>query len=191
MKRGWFAIAVAVLTTLGCAGVQVSQDYDPATDFVSLSTFAWATPTQEKTGDPRIDNPLQDTRIRRSVERTLSGKGYRLVTLSKPTFRVRYQYVLRQRINTSGSSGGVGFGVGVGSFGRRGGIAIGTGTGSAVDTYDEASLVIDVIADGSDRMLWRGTGTHRYKAYDDPATATADIDRLVENILAQFPPETK
>ncbi|BBO82081.1 hypothetical protein DSCO28_26470 [Desulfosarcina ovata subsp. sediminis] len=188
MKRGWFAIAVAVLTTLGCAGVQVSQDYDPATDFAPLSTFAWATPTQEKTGDPRIDNPLQDSRIRLAVERTLSGKGYRLVTLSKPTFRVRYQYVLRQRIDTAGGSG-VSFGVG--SFGRRGGIAIGTGTGNAVDTYDEASLVIDIIADGSDRMLWRGTGIHRYKAYDDPATATADIDRLVETILAQFPPETK
>lgn len=185
--NGKWLIAGAMILLAGCSGIRVSQDYEPATTFDNLHTFAWTTATQAPTGDPRIDNPLRDGRIRAAVERVLTTKGFVRATEAAPTFLVRYQYTLRQKIDSSGPSGGIGFGIG--SYGRRGGIAIGTGTGNTVSEYDEGSLVIDLMDPATDRLLWRGTGTQRFREYDDPAKTTADIDTLVETILAQFPPQ--
>ena len=33
MKNRWIIIALAILVSVGCSGIQTSQDYDPATDF--------------------------------------------------------------------------------------------------------------------------------------------------------------
>ncbi len=184
MKPFWLAGVAIALVLIGCAGIRVSQDYDPATNFGPLSTYDWAAPTQEKTGDWRIDNPLQDARIRAAVDRVLTEKGFRRASDAAPTVRVRYQYMLRRKLESDASGGGIGFGVG--SYGRYGGVAFGTGGG--VREYDEASLIIDLADPATDALLWRGSGTHRYTEYDDPFKATAAIDQLVEKILAQFPP---
>jgi len=177
-------ILAAVLLS-GCSGITVSQDYEPGTNFTSLNTYAWSSATQEKTGDPRIDNPLRDTRIRAAVEQVLAAKGFVLTTDPAPSFLVKYQYTLRQKIESSGTGGGIGFGIG--SYGRHGGIAI--GTGNNVSEFEEGSLVIDVTAP-TDTLLWRGTGNQRFKEYDDPAKSKADIDALVEKTLEQFPPQS-
>jgi hypothetical protein len=184
MKNGTLTTLLAMLVIMGCSGIKVSQDYDPATDFRSLQTFRWATPSQEKTGDPRIDNPLRDTRIRAAITRLLTDKGFTLAEDDTPTFLVRYQYLLRQKIESNGTSGGIGFGIG--SYGSHGGIAI--GTGNRVREYDEGSLVVDILDAATDMLLWRGTGTQRFREYDNPAKTSADIDALVGKVLEPFPP---
>ncbi len=125
MGKIWFAVFAATLVLGGCSGVQVNQDYDPATDFSSLQAYRWESETQEKTGDLRIDNPLRDSRIRTAVARQLSDKGFVQSADGEATFLVRYQYTLRQKIESDGAGGGIGFGIG--SYGRHGGVAIGTG----------------------------------------------------------------
>jgi hypothetical protein len=176
-----------VLCLSACSGIQVSQDYAPSTDFSAFDSYQWNARTQEKTGDPRLDNPLRDKRIREAIERTLEGKGFVLDEAEKPTFYVDYKNVLRRKIETSGPTGSVGFGVG--SYGRRGGVAIGTGT--EVREVDEGSLIIDVLSPESGDLLWRGTGNQRYREYTDPEKAARDINALVTKILEQFPPSGK
>jgi hypothetical protein len=188
MRIMWISLLTAILALAGCTGIHVSQDYDPATKFDALHTFSWMSPTQKKTGDPRIDNPLRDARIRAAVARVLREKGYAESTAQPPSFLIRYQYRLNRRIESNGNAGGIGFGLGIGSYGRHGGIAIGTGSGNRVGEYDQALLVIDFIAPGSDTLIWRGSGSRPYQAYGDPAKATAAMNALVEKILAQFPP---
>lgn len=185
MIRGWFTLIVAILAVMGCSGIQVGQDYDPATPMDTLGNFRWSTDAQAKTGDPRIDNPLRDTRIRTAVERVLTEKGFTRSTGDAPTFVIRYQYVLRQRVESSGTSSGIGFGIG--RYGRHGGIAI--GTGDTIRQYDEGMLVVDFLVPDSDQLLWRGTGTQRFRQYDDPTKTSRDINRLVEAVLKQFPPD--
>ncbi|MGA6926904.1 MAG: DUF4136 domain-containing protein [Desulfosarcina sp.] len=184
IKKGWIALIGTILLMGGCSGINVSQDYDPTTNFQPLDTFSWATDTQAPSGDPRIDNPLQDARIRKAVERVLKQKGFDESTDS-PSFQVRYQYDLRQKIEADGTAGGIGFGIG--SYGRHGGIAIGTGNG--VQEYDESTLIIDMVAPPSQTLLWRGSGTQRFVEYTDPEKASRDINTLVEKILSQFPPQ--
>lgn len=186
MRKIWLAVCAATLVLGGCSGVQVNQDYDPATDFSSMQDYRWESETQEKTGDLRIDNPLRDNRIRAAVAGQLSDKGFVKSADDTATFLVRYQYTLRQKIESDGARGGIGFGIG--SFGRHGGVAI--GTGNNIREYDEGSLTIDFVDAASQTLLWRGTGTQRFREYKDPEKASQDINTLVEKILAQFPPRT-
>ena len=184
MTHRWAVFALAMFWWVGCSGIQTSQDYDPATNFQSIRTVAWASPTQPETGDERIDNPFRDSRIRAAIEHQLEKKGLRFSPDQTPDALVRYRYTLRQRIDSSASGSSIGFGIG--SYGSHGGIAI--GTGNNLREVDEGTLTIDLVSDGSDSLLWRGKGTERFREYDDPDKATEDINMLVEKILNQFPP---
>lgn len=184
MKHGWLFIVATAALLAGCSGIRVHQDYDPGSDFSALSTYQWASEPRGKIGDPRLDNPLRDARIRTAIERVLHAKGHDLSRGGTDGFRVRYQYTLRRKLESGGASGGIGFGVG--SFGRRGGIAL--GTGDTLHEYDEETLSIDFVKEDSDSLLWRGTGSQRLVEYDDPAKSTKAVNTLVEKILDQFPP---
>lgn len=184
MKDKWVFVFLTMFLWGGCSGIQTSQDYDPATDFQSIQTVAWVTSTQPQTGDERIDNPFRDTRIRTAIERQLEKKGILFKPDQPADVRVRYQYTIRQRIDSAGTSSSIGFGIG--SYGSRGGIAV--GTGNDVRQIDEGTLVIDLVSAESGTLLWRGSGTQRFEAYDNPNKATQDINTLVESIMNQFPP---
>jgi hypothetical protein len=186
MKHGLIAMACSIVVIAGCAGVRVSQDYDPATDFNSLNTYRWAADNQAKTGDPRLDSPFRDARIRESVEGVLAQKGFVRSADTSPSVVVSYKNLLRQKIESRGTSSGIGFGVG--SYGRRGGIAV--STGNNIREYDEVTLIIDFVDGATDALLWRGTGVQRFQAYDNPQKTSQDINTLVEAILKQFPPQT-
>jgi len=185
MKYTWVLIFAATFMVAGCSGIVVKQDYDPASNFGVLTTYNWASETQEEAGDPRIDNPLRNERIRAAVERVLQEKGFVKTTDGTPAFRVRYQCALRRKLETSGTSGSIAFGGG--SRGRYGGVGLGTGTN--VSQYDEETLTIDLVGDEPEALLWRGIGSQRFTEYSDPAKSTRSINLLVEKILAQFPPK--
>jgi len=184
MKKGWIALLLTTLIAVGCSGINVSQDYDPTTNFGTITTFRWESETQKATGDPRIDNPLRDTRIRSALERLLGEKGLYLSTNNPPAFLIRYQYALRRKMESGGTSSGIGFGIG--SYGRRGGVAI--STGNSIREYDDGALTIDFVDAASQDLIWRGTGTQRFSQYDNPEKTSRDINTLVETILSQFPP---
>ncbi len=184
MRNQWIAILLALSMWTGCSEIQTSQDYAPDTNFTRMGTISWESETQPQTGDERIDNPFRDTRIRDAIQGQLTAKGFVFKEDPPTDINVRYQYVLRQRIDASGTRGSVG--IGIGSFGRGGGIAI--GTGNDVQQVDDGTLVIDLLSGESGELLWRGSGTERFKAYKDPNNAVKDINTLVEAVLKQFPP---
>jgi hypothetical protein len=181
-------ILSALITVIfSCSSVQVSQDYDPETDFAKLKTFDWQSETQEKTGDVRVDDQLMNSRIRKAVERMLRAKGYQKVTQMAPDFYVAYQYTIQQKIETDNVRTGIG--IGYGGRGRYGGI--GVSSGADVSSYDEGLLVIDVIDSGSVKLLWRGKGTRRVSQHSEPEKTTQTVNEAVEKILNQFPPLPK
>ena len=185
MKYKWIALLLALLMWTGCSTVKTNQDYIPNTDFKFIRTLSWESAEQPKAGDERIDNPFLNTRIRDAIQSRFEAKGFTFETGTVTDVRVRYQYVLRQRIDASDTRGGVGFIFG--GYGRGGGLAL--GTGGDVYQFDEATLVIDLVSAESGKLLWRGSGTERFREYSDPAKAVKDTDALVEAILNQFPPK--
>jgi len=52
-------------------------------------------------------------------------------------------------------------------------------------------LVIDIIAAGNGKLLWRGTGARRLSQRSGPQEITAEVNETVEKILVQFPPQAE
>lgn len=183
VKLALYLLIVAALG--GCAGVRVSQDYEPGTDFATYKTFDWKSAVQPQTGDIRIDNPLLDGRIRKAIERLLVAKGYRK-TRGTADFLVDYSLAVQAKVDSSPVSIGTGFGIGSG--GSFGGIGVGT---PVVDSYEEGLLVINLYDTKTGQLTWRGSGTRRLGWQSDTAKNTEKVNTLVDKVLAQFPPPSK
>jgi hypothetical protein len=177
-------LLILLSVTAGCASVKVSQDYDVTTDFSRLQTYAWHPGAPEKSGGAPTDNPLLASRIRAAVEKNLSQMGYRKIETGSPDFYVTTTYSVRSKIDSGGVRTGVG--IGIGGSGTFGSVGV---SGSPVREIKEGTLVIDVSDANQGGLLWRGTGTYEVKPEKDPQKTTEKINRVVEKIMAQFPPQ--
>ena len=171
----------------GCSTMQVSQDYDLSRDFSTLETYAWQNESQPQTGDIRVDSSLIDARIRSAIEDSLSKKGYQKVDQGNPDFLVAYTYQISSRLDTSSVT--FGFGFGGGSGGTYTGV--GVDSGGRVREYDEGLWVIDLIDPSNGDLLWRGKGTTIADQHANPEKTVKEINKGVEKILAQFPPQSE
>jgi len=185
IRLHYLILALAMTIFFGCSTVQVSQDYKETTDFSGIRTFAWASSAQEKTGDIRVDSPLMDARFRAAVEKGLAEKGLRIVSLEKADAHLAYDYLIRQKIHSTGTRGSVG--VGYGTWGSGGGMM--TGTGADVRSYDEGLFIIDLLRPADGTLLWRGNATFIVPEHATPEKTTALINEAVGKTLAQFPPK--
>jgi hypothetical protein len=192
MRHATLGIASAVALLVACSGIRVNTDYDPAVDFSALRTFAWIDPELREEPrpenamptDPFTRNTLIDKRVREEVEANLKSRGYQPAAEGEtPDFLLRYELVSRpvERDYPVFVSGGYGYGY------RGYGYGTGVGYGRSV-TYDEGTLIIDVIDPATQRIAWRGYGTSQSR------DAQLDAERVQQNvteILERFPPEVK
>jgi hypothetical protein len=178
-------LALSALT-LACSGIRVDHDYDPSADFASLQTWAWL-PHAGRSGDPRLDNALLDSRIRAAVESELAAKGYTRASSGEPDFRVTYHLSVEGKLQVDtvyrdyprGRYGRVGY--------RRGSWGH---TETRVREYDEGTLLIDVLQAESGALLWRGSGVATVRQESTPEKRTKRINTAVEKILERFPPNS-
>lgn len=180
-------LACSLLATFifGCSGIEVSQDYNPDSDFSNLKTYAWKDKGQKKTGDIRIDSQLMDDRIRKATEETLGEKGFKKSTGQPPDFYIIYKYSISTKIYSTPVNTGMGYGYR--RYGRYG--AVGIRSGTEINEYDEGLLVIDFLKPGSEILLWRGNSTRAVETHSTPEKSIQDIEQTIGKMLAQFPPD--
>ena len=176
---------LASLLLAACSGIRVSQDYLPEADFSQLKTYRWDPALVAKEQQVENNNPLLNLRIHKAIDRKLTSMGYQLVDSDKADFRVSYQTQVQPRIESDGATGS--FAIGFGNIGHFG--AIGIHTGNIITEKDEATLVIDIIDDASGKLLWRGVSTRYAYTHTDPEKLTQIINKHVDAILSQFPPD--
>lgn len=176
-------LAFIALIISACSGIPVSQDFEQGFDFSSLRTFAWDANEDNQWGIAS-SNELVDRRIIAAIENTLTARQFSQVDSEQADFLVLYNVVVEQRISSSNVSGGVS--MGRSTRGRHG--SIGISTGSQVRTYEQGTLLIDVIDVASDKLVWRGTSSQALPDLSDPQRLTDHINATVAAVLAQFPP---
>ena len=182
MNRCILPLALLVLFFLsGCAGIQVSEDYDTKAPFPVLQYYDW-NPVAIDDSDARLSNPLLHERFRQAIDLELQSKGFLVAPL--PDFRVQYTFAIDTRLESDPIR--TGFGFGAGSYRRFGGL--GVSTHSDIRQFDVATLVIDIYDEQTGRLLWRGRGSETYDNHATPEETTGMVNRLVRTILAQFPP---
>ncbi len=179
------AWAVFILINVqACSGIRVSQDYDQGYNFSGLKTFAWKPNENSEYGI--TGNDLVKERIITAIEKNLLAKGYLQIGSGRPDFYISYYVTIKQKISSSGFSGGVTLGRSSGGGRYRGG---GISSGSEVKAYDEGRLLIDVTGAADNRLVWRGVSTQKITGHSTPEEKTVLINTTVEKMLLQFPPK--
>ena len=186
MKNTLLLFGILFLTA--CATQKPNYDYLAGSDFGNYSTYAWLSVDKASADNHRSKNPLIDQRIVDAIDNALAAKGLRKVS-DISDILINYHVSVSQQeqqqprgrvsIGSSRYSGSssLGFAVSVPVGGTR--------------TYQEGTLVIDMIAADSKQLLWQGWGSRTVRQDTDPERMTALINEVVGEILANYPPAKK
>jgi len=169
-----------VLLLAACAGgLKTTSDWDPASDFTALQTYAWK-PDAE--GGAGVDQ-LTDNRIRVAIEADLNGKGLREAALAQADIVVAYQITTQEQ--TDYTTMNTGWGGGYGGYYGYGGAGMSTTTAT---TYTNGTLIIGLFNADTQELLWHGSGTTKLNEKLSPEKRTESVNHAVIKILEKFPP---
>ena len=182
MNRFVFFAVMAVALLAGCSRVTVSQDYQVGLDVSRLHSYRWQQAPPASSADPRANSPLLHERFRQAIDSALQAKGF--VQGPGADFLVRYDYAVERRVESEPVQPY--FGLGFSRHLHYG--VIGFGTDFGVRQYDVGVLVIDFSDARSGAPLWRGTASQLATMHTTPEAGSAFVQRMVDEVLAQFPP---
>lgn len=182
--RRWSVAIFIVYLLNGCAALEVQTDYDPDIDFSRYKTYQWVPGPQKVTGNPRLDNPLLDKRIRSAVEKELAAKGYVKAENGRPDFKVAYHTALEMRSEYRTIDD---FYRGYGYYGYTGW----GGRTTYVYQYEEGTLILDIIDAKTNSLVWRGTARAEIMEYRKNEKRDKQLHNIVHRMIAKFPPSRK
>lgn len=167
----------------GCSTVQVSQDYDPHAAVNHQGTWYWEEDIQPQSGDLRVDNPLLDSRIRHAIQTHLTNRDI-AQKQQQPDLIISYRLVIQPKLRGYSNYSSLGWG------GYYYPWSWGYDVDTHIEQYDECQLTIDIKAAETGDLVWRGTGVYSLRTYTTPDAAAEAMQRTVDKILTQFPPNT-
>jgi len=176
----------------GCSTIKVTSDYDPSVSFSRFQSYKWIPDTPKKTGDPRIDgNTLLQNRVRNAVDNRLASKGYRKKNSGKVDFLITYHVTLDKQTEIQVINSYNNYGPGWGwRYGRHYSPYSGFYENETfVHTYEEGSLIVDLVSPESRELFWRGSATDRVNFSHTPEQKEQKINEAVEKLFEQFPPQ--
>ncbi len=176
------ALPAALLSLLllgACSSYNVTYDYDVTASFAKYKTFDYYT-SKKGTGGTTT---LMDKRVRAAVEKELQAKGFMMETKADPDFLVTYYPIVHERRYRTTTHMGWGWGWGYRPF--YGGMGT---TMSEVHSYQEGTIVIEIVDFKSNQLVWQGAAAGALTGLNNPEDADEVVPRAVHDILAKFPP---
>jgi hypothetical protein len=178
---------MSLLLAAACASpIKVEHDSDPAADFTRYRSYAWiqAGPLiAPRTGQekPSYISPIDDQRIRATVESELAAKGYsKAASLEQADLVVSYGIGTEEKVRVRQDPGrshvyypGYGYG------GWYGGSTV------SVQQYTEGTLAIEFWDRRTKQAVWVGWASKRLSRTDDSEDT---IRKAVRMTLEPFPP---
>lgn len=165
----------------GCATMDISTDWDPSVDFNTLETYRWG--KSAEADDPRGNDSLVEGRVRRAVDRELAASGYSQKSTGPVDFVVSYFAAVENKLDVRVLNDYYGYRPGWGSY------DYGAGSRTYVREYEQGTLVLDIAALGTSKLLWRGTAQAEVTNTSTPQESEAIIDEAVRRMLEKFPPD--
>jgi len=173
-------VLFSTLFLFSCSNVKSSYDYDSAVDFATLKTYQW---DRQPSAAFNSANPLVAKRIVKAIEDNLRRKG--LTEAEAADIKISYQVNFEKKLSSSNISGGVG--MSVGRY-NRGNVSI--SGGNQIRETTEGTLMIDMVAAGSNNLVWRSTTTKPVSGRDaSPEESEKRIGQQVFSIFENFPPK--
>ena len=186
MKR--YIVLFCALWLSACATQKPNYDYLAGADFSNYKSYAWVAVAEQSKENHRAKNQLVDKRIIDAVDSSLAAKGLRKVS-DNPDMLINYHVSVSEQEQQQ-PRGRVS--IGTSSYGR--GSSVGFAVSMPVGgtrTYQEGTLVIDMMDAKNKDLLWQGWGSRTVRQDTDPERLTALIKEVVAEILANYPPTKK
>lgn len=175
LKYILFSVILLAFIT-GCSSVSVTNDYDPGTDFSTYNTFALFDGTIE--GSELESHPLIKKRVMDAIKNEMTKKGLTSTDLENADLIIYAQAGTSEKMNVTDYGYGYGSWWGPYPYGRN----------IDVSYYTQASVIIDLVDNAKDELVWRGIGTGVVQESGTPEERQEKVDNAVAKILEQYPP---
>ena len=147
-------LLISVGSLSGCRTVSRSFDYDREQDFTTYKTFNWAPLPAANYDKPALKNTMIDKRFKRALKEKLELKGYTFDT-ENADFLVVYYAPVREQKNVTRLYNSY-FHYGYFRHGHSLHTIYPFYDDFYIDSYDEATLIIDIIDGEQNELVWRG-----------------------------------
>ncbi len=181
--RLYLVCFLIVWLAAACSPVKVQTDVKSTMDFSDMKTFGWLETSAPPGDNVRVNNPELAALVRAAVEKNLQEKGF--VKDGKGDFLVNWLGAIENKVKTESiqhfySS----YGYGALSIDNK--TAKSKEIGEA-GSYEEGTIIIDILDPQKHIVLWRGKGTKRLTKSMDEAQVVRYINLSVGEILKSFP----
>ena len=164
------AASIVLMGTLALAQ-NVTYDFDRATDFTRLRTFAWVR-------GPIVLDEINHKRVVDAVNSQLTSKGLvRVEATGRPDMLVAYHASFDSDVQITGFASGWG----PYRFGSHTGVA-------RADEIVTGTLAVDLVDARTNTIVWRGTATKEVDGKADPNKRNRNINRAAERLFKNYPP---
>lgn len=166
-----FIILLSLFVT-SCGTVQVSTDYDRSVNFASYKTYSY----HEKGLEKLKVNDLDKKRLLTAIDTQMAAKGFTKVA-SGSDLIINLLTSSKEQVSVNNNNWGYG------PYGYYGGYY----GGSNVSSYQAGTIIIDIVDDQRNILVWQGVGSD-FNLSNISAKAER-IPKAIEEILAKFPPQ--
>lgn len=169
--RGKTLLALVVAGfTAACSSISTTNDYDQGYDFSTLHNYAWA----EIAGQKQQADQLAVQRVMTTTDQVLASKGFAKTAASQASFLVAIQTGTQEEHEYS-------------TYGT-GGWRFGGMTTTTEQTYDEGTLILDILDAQKKQLIWRGSANGVLDPGASVSEKTENVQKAVSKILDDFPP---
>ncbi|WP_336516905.1 DUF4136 domain-containing protein [Pollutibacter soli] len=177
-----FPVIVIILYALSCSpSLKVYSDYDRSQTFTKFKTYALFASDSSK---PALSE-LNKKRILSAIQSEMVKKGF-IENTTKPDLLVNAVAVRKNEVGVSFATDYYGYGGVYRPYAWSGTLGLSSGTTYQYDTYQDGSLIIDIVDASTKKVVWVGTGTARI---DRPLkNPDQQIPEFIAKIMAGFPP---
>jgi hypothetical protein len=146
---------------------EVTYDYDRATDFSTIRTYAWA-------GGTNLNEDLNHARIVAAIDSQLAARGMAKVTGDvRPDVYIVYRVGFAEDVSIVGS--------GWGRYAYR-------TTGSArAEKVTVGTLAVGIVSAESGAIIWRASATKDVDRKASPEKREKSINKAVEKLFKHYP----
>ena len=177
-------LTILMINVSCSSSLKVTTDYDKSVNFSNFKTFSiYNIKTKGSVSQLNAD------RIANAIRNEMTKKGFTEVG-TDADLMVNAVTILKDKQSVSATTNYYGYGGMYRPYGYYGGMGMGMAS-TSVNTYNykDGSLIIDIVDNKSQKMIWEGTGNKEIdKMPKDPDAA---ISAAVTQIMAGFPPGMK
>lgn len=185
MKKCQFVFLLCFLFhafIIGCAPtVKVTTDYDRAADFSPFKTYSLVDVAAK--GEV---NPLNADRILQAIRTNMKAKGFTEATTDADLL-VNPVTIVESKRAVTANTDYYGYGGYYRPYGYWGGAGGGSTTTFNSYVYKDGSLIIDVVNNKTQKLIWQGVGNAEIDK--QPGNPEQFINDAVKKILDGFPPK--